>query len=192
MLSNVDIKANINLNPTILPEGSSSSSSIVKKFNLKHIFRGGAVVWTKYKQKDFYLVFRSNSRPQRGIQLPGGRIEREENPAEGILREVKEETGLSTKILCPLGLVYFENIKDNYSNLQIYYILKTLKPINPAQKWHYTDKDNSHQELECWFEPIEKDLGFLANGQNEVIEMFKKWLEDHKPGETLISNLTQN
>jgi 8-oxo-dGTP pyrophosphatase MutT (NUDIX family) len=184
MLSNLDIKANISLNPAILPKEAPLTSSIVKKFNLKHVFRGGAVVWTKYKQKDFYLVFRSNSRPQRGIQLPGGRIEREENPAEGILREVKEETGLSTKILCPLGLVYFENIKDNYSNLQIYYILKTLKPINPAQKWHYTDKDNSHQELECWFEPIEKDLGFLANGQNEVIEMFKKWLKDHKPIET--------
>lgn len=171
------------LNSTIEEFPLTLTSSLTKKFNLKHIFRGGAVVWTKYKEKDYYLVFKSNSRPQRGIQLPGGRIEREENPAKGILREVKEETGLDTKILCPLGLVYFENSKDNYSNLQIYYILRTIKPINPSQKWRYIDKDTSHQELECWFEPVEKDPEFLANNQNEVIEMFKKWLEDHKPNQ---------
>lgn len=154
--------------------------SLAKKFRLKHVFRGGALIWAKSGGKDYYAVFKSKTRPNRGIQLPGGRIERNENPAEAIIREAKEETGIDTKIICPLGMIYFDNQDDNYSSLQIYYLVRPVYPINVNKKWRYIDKDHTRQELECWFEPIEKPADFLAAGQDQVVEMFRQWLIEHK------------
>src|SRR6056297_2254413 len=89
-------------------KNKKKGKSIYRRFNLKHVFRAGAIIWLKSGQQDYYNVFRSLSRPNRGIQLPGGRIERYENPAQGVVREVKEETGIETKIVCPLGYIFFE------------------------------------------------------------------------------------
>lgn len=154
--------------------------AISHQFSLRHVFRGGAIIWCKHKGKDYYMVFRSITRPSRGIQLPGGRIERNENAAEAIVREVREETGVETRIICPLGLVYFENPADNYSNLQIYYIVRPVFPMDVFKKWIHIDGDLSKQQLECWCAPVDKSADFLAIGQDKVVDMFKKWLADHK------------
>jgi 8-oxo-dGTP pyrophosphatase MutT (NUDIX family) len=163
-----------NLNSEFQPFTYSS------QFSLRHVFRAGAVVWCKNKGKDYYVVFRSHTRPNRGIQIPGGRIEKHENVGHTILREVYEETGLRCDIVCPLGFIYFQNEKDNYSNMQTYFIIKPIYPIDVQNKWKYTDKDSTKQELECWCVPVEKPADFLASGQSQVIDMFRKWLEDHK------------
>jgi len=172
---------------------SNKGTSISKKFHLKHVFRGGAVIWTKSQGKDYYVVFSSKSRPNRGIQLPGGRIERNENPAEAIIREAKEEVGIDTRIICPLGIIYFENEEDNYSSLQIYYLVRPVSPIDVNEKWQFIDKDHTHQELECWLEPIDKDPEFLAAGQRQVIVMFQQWLQEHKKpeGQNSFENVDQ-
>jgi len=151
-----------------------------RQFSLRHVFRAGAIVWTKHNGKDYYLVFRSLSRPNRGIQLPGGRIEKTENVAETILREVKEETGLECRIICPLGYLYFENQSDNYSNMQMYYIIRPVFPVDITSRWNHIDMDITKQKLECWFIPVEEDHSFLAAGQDKIVSMFKNWLEVHK------------
>ena len=162
------------------PTGADQPLSFSKQFALRHVFRAGAIVWCKYKGKDYYVVFRSLTRPNRGTQLPGGRIERNENFAETILREVKEETGIECRIICPLGIVYYENPADNYSNMQFYYIVRSVYPIDVFKKWKFIDKDMTKQELEVWCVPIERDSSYLAAGQDQVVEMFKVWLQDHK------------
>jgi 8-oxo-dGTP pyrophosphatase MutT (NUDIX family) len=159
---------------------SSQIVSFSKQFALRHVFRAGAIVWCKYKGKDYYVVFKSITRPNRGTQLPGGRIERNENFAETIIREVREETGLECRIICPLGLVYFENPADNYSNMQFYYIVRPVYPLDVFKKWKYTDKDVTKQELEVWCVPTDKDPSYLAAGQDQVVNMFTKWLQEHK------------
>ena len=133
-----------------------NATTYAKRYSIKHIFRAGAIVWTKHKGKDYYLVFKSLTRPNRGIQLPGGRIERNENIAHTVVREIREETGVKTKIVCPLGFAYFEDPDRNASNLQIYYIIRPLKHIHPNKKWSFIDKDETKQKLECWFEPVDK------------------------------------
>ena len=159
---------------------TNQAFAINKQFSLRHVFRAGAVVWCKHKGKDFYVVFKSLSRPGRGTQLPGGRVERNENVAEAIIREVKEETSIETRIICPLGFVYFENPLDNYSNLQIYYIVRPVFPVDVFKKWTHIDEDYSKQHLECWCVGVDKPCDYLAIGQGQVIEMFRKWLVDHK------------
>ncbi len=159
---------------------SLNTTYLTKSFQLKHVFRAGAIVWTKFKGKDYYLVFKSYSRPTRGIQLPGGRIERNENPVNTVIREVKEETGIDTKIICPLGYVFVENEKDNYSNLQIFYLLRPIYTVNIFEKWKHIDRDKTKQELECWFVNAEESNDFLVESQINIVNIFKKWLIDHK------------
>lgn len=153
---------------------------LYKQFSLRHVFRGGAVIWIKHRGKDYYVVFKSLSRPNRGTQLPGGRVEKKENLADTILREVFEETGIHCRIVCPLGYIYFENPEDNYSNMQTYYIVKPLYKIDVNSRWRFVDKDSSKQTLEIWCEEVGKDPKFLSVGQDSVINMFNNWLEEHK------------
>jgi 8-oxo-dGTP pyrophosphatase MutT (NUDIX family) len=163
-----------------LKADQDKNASTTKKFNLRHIFRAGAVVWTKYNGQDYYLVFKSHTRPSRGTQLPGGRVERYENSAHAVLREVKEETGIDTKIVCPLGFAFFQSPVDKYSSLAIYYILRPTQKQDVLHRWKFVDKDKTHQELECWFVNANEPADFLASGQGEVVNMFKQWLEEHK------------
>ncbi len=165
---------------TNVPGGENQAFAINKQFSLRHVFRAGAIIWCKHKGKDYYVVFKSLTRPSRGVQLPGGRVERNENVAEAIIREVKEESGIESRIICPLGFVYFENPLDNYSNLQIYYIVRPVFPVDVFNKWTHIDMDYSKQHLECWCVPVDKPNSFLAIGQGQVVDMFKKWLIDHK------------
>ncbi len=163
---------------------SNKGEATSKKFSRRHVFRAGAVVWIKHKGKDYYVVFRSLTRPYRGTQIPGGRVERVENVAQTILREIREETGLDTRIVCPLGYMFFENTEDDYSNLQVFYIVRPLEPLNISQKWQYIDRDESQQKVECWCVPVDEPHDFLSHNQGHIIDMFRQWLEEHKKPET--------
>lgn len=50
------------------------------------------------------LVFTHQDYPEAGVQVPGGTLEKEENPVAGVLREVKEEAGLEDFMqVSPIG-----------------------------------------------------------------------------------------
>jgi ADP-ribose pyrophosphatase YjhB (NUDIX family) len=164
------------------PIDTSQQTLIAKKFSLRHSYRAGAIVWTKDQKTnaDHYMVFKSLSRPMRGIQLPGGRVERMENIADTVVREVKEETGVSTKIVCPLGIIYLNNPSKNYSRVEIYYIVRPLTQLDVKRRWKHIDKDKFAQHLECWFVPVEKTPVEIAPGQDQMLTMFRQWLKEHK------------
>lgn len=172
------VKKSINVKPVNYK--NRQGVMVYKQFSLRHVFRGGAVIWIKNKGKDYYVVFRSLSRPNRGIQLPGGRVEKRENLADTIIREVYEETGIQCRIICPLGYIYFENPSDNYSNMQTYYIVKPIFPIDVTKKWRFIDKDSTKQTLEVWCVDVGMEPKFLSVGQDTIIYMFRQWLKDHK------------
>jgi ADP-ribose pyrophosphatase YjhB (NUDIX family) len=162
---------------------------IYKKFGKKHIYRAGAIVWVRFRGKDYYCVIRSLTRPARGIQLPGGKIERDESPSVAVVREVEEETGILTKIVAPLGIVYLDRPDGSYSNVQMYYVLKPLYPMNVFERWRHMDMDKNHQDLECWFVSTEKPLEYLALGQSGVVEMFQEYLKEQALRQETIQNL---
>lgn len=55
------------------------------------------------------VAFDKVSSPFAGITLPGGKVEKGESIAASVIREVREETGLTVARLCPAGLVDWVN-----------------------------------------------------------------------------------
>lgn len=52
------------------------------------------------------LVFRQIGAPEAGIQVPGGTVEVGEDPADAVVREAREETGLAGfEFIAQLGTV---------------------------------------------------------------------------------------
>lgn len=47
------------------------------------------------------------------FDIPGGKVEKDENPYETLKREVKEEIGIEIEINEPVGLFWFNNEKLN-------------------------------------------------------------------------------
>jgi 8-oxo-dGTP pyrophosphatase MutT (NUDIX family) len=178
--SNITTLSNATVQTKSVNYKNRSGMMAYKQFALRHVFRGGAIIWIKSRGKDYYVVFKSLTRPNRGIQLPGGRVEKRENLADTIVREVYEETGIQCRIVCPLGYIYFENPSDDYSNMQTYYIVKPLYPIDVTKRWRHVDKDTSRQTLEVWCMDAENSPEFLSVGQDSVVYMFRQWLVDHK------------
>lgn len=78
-------------------------------------------------------------------QFPGGHLEKDEDPIEGLIREIKEETGIEINkdIIHPFMMLrhlsrnYFNKGK-NRCNKIIYYIIKTDEKIN-MDNTNYTD-----------------------------------------------------
>lgn len=63
----------------------------------------GAIVFDEWGR--ILLVKRANPPAQGKWSLPGGRQESNESPQEGVLREVREETGLDVRVEREVGTV---------------------------------------------------------------------------------------
>ena len=84
----------------------------------------------KYVNKDFVIW-----------DLPGGRIESNENPYKTLEREVMEETSLNIKIVKPIGIWWFTNEQTSDQIYCTTFLCQALSinvdiSNNPADKTH--------------------------------------------------------
>ncbi|MBT3567069.1 MAG: 8-oxo-dGTP diphosphatase MutT [Porticoccus sp.] len=64
------------------------------------IYVVAAVIWAKNKK--ILIAKRPDNKPQGGFwEFPGGKIERDETPTEGLFRELKEELAISVLEMRP-------------------------------------------------------------------------------------------
>lgn len=75
--------------------------------NLQHIspYTHRLAVTAYILRQERFLLLKRNT-PPRIWGLPGGRLERDENPKDGILREISEETGLTVDLIAPVDIWY--------------------------------------------------------------------------------------
>lgn len=90
------------------------------RYNSRHMVVNGIV---EYEGKILLI--------QRGIEpgygkwaLPGGYLDWDESIEEGVIREVREETGLNVQVQRFFG--FFDSTKRNFQNVAFVYILKVI------------------------------------------------------------------
>ena len=98
--------------------------------------------------------------------LPCGRIETNENPNKAILREVKEETNLSVKVIKPLGI--WNCKKEDIWRVNVCYLCKYKSGKVKLSKEHndfswIKFKELKKAKLEKWI----KDYARVANKANQ-------------------------
>lgn len=77
--------------------------------NPKHVF-----VICRYKKK--WLLTRHRNR---GLEFPGGKVERNETPKQAAIREVLEETGGEIEKINYLGQYFVSGKKNNWQKIFI-------------------------------------------------------------------------
>ena len=88
------------------------------------------------------LVFRHRDYPEAGIQIPGGGIEPEKTPLQGIRREIFEETGL---LDCVVGRELAVDLREYYNGdlhqrIERHFFLLSVDDVSDEWEHHVTGK----------------------------------------------------
>ncbi|MGC8812284.1 MAG: NUDIX domain-containing protein [Candidatus Aenigmatarchaeota archaeon] len=108
------------------------------------------------KDKSFLVIKRAAQdeiAKEASWTLPGGRVESYEDPNQGVLREVKEETGLEVELIKPIAV--WSGRKNNVWRIVIHYLCKYKKGKVKISKEHSSYewvkfKDLEKAKLEKW------------------------------------------
>lgn len=125
---------------------------------------GGVIL----NNKNEVLLLHRNSPNRIQWETPGGKVEKNENPKQCVIREIKEELGIDIEITKELGREDFQ--EDEYTMSYIWFLVKVLKgkPM-PLEEKHDDLKFWSWQELKT-----KKDIS--PNTKNLVAAYFKNKL----------------
>jgi ADP-ribose pyrophosphatase YjhB (NUDIX family) len=110
--------------------------------------------------------------------MPGGALEVDETPAEGVVREALEETGVHCQPISLVG-VFDSRICGSIFPLHMYHFLFLCKPINGAQPGK---PSHSHEVLEIgWFEEAQLPEKLSPGHDKRIPEAFRVWRGDPRP-----------
>lgn len=137
-----------------------TKEAFIPKYSTHYVGAGGVVI----NDDGMLLVVaeqRGRSGPSRSYKLPGGHLDDAEHIQQGVIREVFEETGVTTKFL---SLVCFRHQHNyRYGKSDIYFVCR-LRPIT-----HDINKQDD-EIAECLWMPIEKYLTSDSVGEfNKVV-----------------------
>lgn len=89
--------------------------------------------------------------------LPGGRVEPEEDPHAGLIREAKEETELEIEIVLPLHVDHFQK-QDGQLITLIHFLCKAInseiKLSDEHQEYKWVDLAHPNEEIPTWLTPV--------------------------------------
>jgi 8-oxo-dGTP pyrophosphatase MutT (NUDIX family) len=132
------------------------------------------------------LVFRHTEYAEAGIQVPAGTVECHETPAEAVLREAHEETGLSNlSIVRFLGISEHSLVTLDCSHRRHFFQLQTDEE-SPA-RWRHVEispSDGSGPvEFELFWMPLSEPLPMLSGSLGEMLPLLVKRLGAAGSGE---------
>jgi ribosomal protein S18 acetylase RimI-like enzyme/ADP-ribose pyrophosphatase YjhB (NUDIX family) len=120
-----------------------------------------------------------------GVKVPAGTIEPGEDPADAVVREVKEETGLETRVIGDLGVEQYD-VWPSKSELheRHFFLLEPVSEVVP-QRWtageEHPGDGGPRRSWTCWWIPLEQahvlcagfgaKLGALDRGGDRQIEV---------------------
>src|SRR5690349_132782 len=88
------------------------------------------------------LIFRHVDYPQAGLQVPAGSIEPDELPADAVLREAREESGLTNlRLGAFLGETEFDMSAVGRNSIHHRYFYHVICEEESPARWEYSESD---------------------------------------------------
>ena len=117
-------------------------------------------------QADRLLVFRQPAFPAAGIQVPAGTLEPGEAPAAGVLREAREETGIShLELVAFLGTAEYDMAEFARAEIQVRHFFHLACEQDTPERWTHHETGGGKRA-----EPIEFEL-FWVRVPHEIPEI---------------------
>lgn len=139
-----------------LPFKISIPKSEIKTHNQK--ITKLTVMCMVYKRDGSFLVENRLKKDWPGITFPGGHVEDNETIEEAVIREMKEETGLTISNLEPKGFIEWNNFGDDVRHLAMLYKTNSFKGKLTSSKegniFFIKEKDLDKYSLSNDFEKI--------------------------------------
>lgn len=115
-----------------------------------------------YKDDGSFLVENRLKKDWPGLTFPGGHVEDEEMIVDAVIREMKEETGLTVSDLEPRGYIEWNEFGDNVRHLAMLFKTKSfkgdLKPSNEGNIFFIHENEIEKYSLSNDFLEIYKKL----------------------------------
>lgn len=108
------------------------------------------------------LVFNHDDFPLEvtGVQVPAGSIAEGEEPAEAVVREVLEETGLETRVARALGVEEYDMWPSKPELHERHFFQLELLDDDVPERWPAGEDDPSDGgapvRWTCWWTPLER------------------------------------
>jgi len=96
-------------------------------------------------------------------EIPGGKVEFGESPAEALVREVKEETNLDVKVIKPYSTFSYVSSNGEKHTIDIQYIVEPIENLENITLSH------EHDDY-TWITKEEVDNFKFSDQMKEVIE----------------------
>lgn len=113
------------------------------------------------------LALRQKTKEFNYWDLPGGRIEGNENPEQALEREVMEETGLSVKVEELIGYYYFFRITDGFELVALVFKCSEKEERKVIEK-------SEHDPITEWKWVTKQELGKLKFAHPSANELLSK------------------
>ncbi|WP_404459538.1 RNA deprotection pyrophosphohydrolase [Oceanobacillus kapialis] len=117
-------------------------------------------VWVICKYKDKWLLTKHK---ERGLEFPGGKVEKGETAEQAAKREVMEETGGEIQQLCYIGQYYVYGKREHVAK-NIYYAV--VDSLHPKITYYETE---GPKLLDTIPENIKQSSGFSFIMKDEVL-----------------------
>lgn len=98
-------------------------------------------------------------------KLPGGGLEKNEDPVDAFYREVFEETGCEVSIIDCLGTIIEEKSSTNFKQVSYVYVAKV---INNSHQLNLTEKEKDEGAILLW-KNIDEALNLITNCQKDLV-----------------------
>ena len=98
--------------------------------------------------------------------LPGGGIEKDEAPIEGLAREILEETGCFCEEISELGKIIENRAALNYTQENFYYIVKAFSDYGTPKM---TEKEIANETVVEWH-TFEEIYRLIASPKHDTIQ----------------------
>jgi len=117
-----------------------------------------------------FLLLKRATRPELWAP-PGGRLEVEEDPKQGLLREIAEETGLNVRIIAPVD-TWFHSWYEGML-LSIDFVVHPLSHSVQLSSEHSAYRWMTLEEIEAsgWFP--ETSIGFKVSDFKRAVQVYR-------------------